>query len=64
VIRETPLQSAEEFHDAALRMGEEVDALQHFLIEQMAMSDERLAPCACGHIALFCACPPTNSDRI
>ncbi len=63
MIRETPLQSAEQLHDSALRMGDEVEALQHFLSDQIALSDARLAPCDCGHIALFCACPTNHSSQ-
>ncbi len=64
MLRETPLRNAEQFHDEALRMGEQIDALARFLGTSIQQIDERLALCVCGHVAMFCACQPTISDRI
>jgi len=48
--------AAQRLRDASADQGKAIDALAHFLSNEIAKSDARLAPCVCGHIALFCAC--------
>lgn len=48
--------AAQRLRDASADQGKAIDALAHFLTNEIAKSDARLAPCVCGHVAMFCAC--------
>lgn len=49
-------KASQDFADATAEQGRTIDALAHFLTDEIAKSDARLAPCVCGHVAMFCAC--------
>lgn len=55
--------SAQRLADAAADQVNAIDALSAFLSREIAESERRLAPCVCGHITMFCACPVEAASR-
>lgn len=45
-----------DFLAAANDLDDACNALAHFLTGEVVKADARLAPCECGHVAMFCAC--------
>lgn len=46
--------------DAARQQATALDRLSDFLAAEIARIDANLAPCRCGHAAMFCACNDEN----
>ena len=49
-------EAAQSFADASAQHQDAIASLQRFLTNEIAKCDARLAPCVCGHVAMFCAC--------
>lgn len=50
------LETAHSLSAACADQDKAIDALSRFLSSEIEKSKARLAPCVCGHVAMFCAC--------